>query len=216
MPIRYFHHSRTIVGAPHDRRRNYISFASYKLSRIERFIPERLRRRLRRDHEVRDERLGEATVSGENRPRPTRTPYRQLGGVHAAIHHGRRTRHNENHIGHLVGPEDLILHDSLFAQQYRASGALLSRRQPTDHSAQRLRSPRPGCFSGAADQIPSHVVIVEGVYRHGRRFLPDVPKFIEVKKRHRCLLMVDEAQQLRHDAVNRTQHSAKATSESIP
>ncbi|MEQ1827774.1 MAG: aminotransferase class I/II-fold pyridoxal phosphate-dependent enzyme [Pirellula sp.] len=97
---------------------------------------------------------------------------------------------NETVIGHLVGQPDLILHDSL-AHNSIVQGALLSgsRRRAFPHND-----------SNALDQALTELrtryrrvlVIVEGVYSMDGDF-PDLPRFIEVCKRHKCWLMVDEA-----------------------
>ena len=97
---------------------------------------------------------------------------------------------NETTIGHLVGEGDLIVHDAL-AHNSIVQGALLSgaRRRPFAHNDY-----------DALDRLLTEVrskyrrvlVAIEGVYSMDGDF-SDVPKFIEVKKRHRAMLMVDEA-----------------------
>ena len=93
-------------------------------------------------------------------------------------------------IGHLMGPEDLILHDSLahdsIIQGCRQSGAA---RQPFPHNDLL-----------ALDRILGHVrdnyrrvlIVVEGVYSMDGD-TADLPALIAVKQRHDALLMVDEA-----------------------
>ncbi|HND50760.1 MAG TPA: aminotransferase class I/II-fold pyridoxal phosphate-dependent enzyme [Pirellulaceae bacterium] len=97
---------------------------------------------------------------------------------------------NETTIGHLVGPGDLILHDSLDHNSI-IQGCLLSgaRRRPFPHNDWR-----------ALDQVLREVrheyrrvlIAVEGVYSMDGDY-PDLPRFIEVKQRHKALLFVDEA-----------------------
>ncbi|MCA9178518.1 MAG: aminotransferase class I/II-fold pyridoxal phosphate-dependent enzyme [Planctomycetales bacterium] len=97
---------------------------------------------------------------------------------------------NETTIGHLMGQGDLILHDSL-AHNSIIQGAMLSgaRRRAFPHNDWR-----------ALDEVLSEIrhcyrkvmVIVEGVYSMDGDF-PNMPKFVEVKRKHGCLLMVDEA-----------------------
>ncbi len=97
---------------------------------------------------------------------------------------------NETTIGHLVGAGDLIVHDSL-AHNSIVQGALLSgaRRRPFPHNdyaaldrmLQEIRS-----------QYRRVLIAIEGVYSMDGDYA-DVPRFIEVKKRHKALLMVDEA-----------------------
>lgn len=97
---------------------------------------------------------------------------------------------NETTIGHLVGPEDLIVHDSL-AHNSIVQGALLSGAK---------RRPFPHNDFEALDRILTDIranyrrvlIAIEGVYSMDGDF-SDVPKFVEVKKKHRALLMVDEA-----------------------
>lgn len=97
---------------------------------------------------------------------------------------------NETTIGHLFGPGDLILHDAL-SHNSIIQGCLLSgaRRRPFPHNDWR-----------AVDEILSEVrkdyrrvlIAVEGVYSMDGD-IPQLPKFIEVKERHKAQLMVDEA-----------------------
>ncbi len=100
---------------------------------------------------------------------------------------------NESVIGHLVGPGDLVLHDAL-AHNSIVQGALMSgaRRRPFTHND----------FQ-AADQLLEQfrheyrrvLMVIEGVYSMDGD-VPDLPKFIEVKRRHKALLMIDEAHSL--------------------
>lgn len=97
---------------------------------------------------------------------------------------------NETTIGHLFGPGDLILHDSLDHNSI-IQGALLSgaRRRPFPHNDWQ-----------AADEILNEIrteyrkvlLVIEGAYSMDGDF-PDLPRFIEVKKKHKSFLMVDEA-----------------------
>jgi 8-amino-7-oxononanoate synthase/acyl carrier protein len=100
---------------------------------------------------------------------------------------------NETTIGHLFGPGDLILHDSLDHNSI-IQGSILSgaRRRPFPHNDWQ-----------AADEILSEIrteyrkvlLVIEGTYSMDGDF-PDLPRFIEVKKKHKALLMVDEAHSL--------------------
>jgi 8-amino-7-oxononanoate synthase len=97
---------------------------------------------------------------------------------------------NESVIGHIVGQQDLILHDAL-SHNSIVQGAILSgsrRRafphndyQALDEALQELRR-----------RYRRTLVIVEGVYSMDGDY-PELPRFIEVCKRHHCWLMVDEA-----------------------
>jgi len=97
---------------------------------------------------------------------------------------------NETTIGHLFHPGDLILHDEL-AHNSIIQGCILSHAQ---------RRPFPHGDWQALDQILSQVrrnykrvlIVVEGVYSMDGDY-PDLPKFVEIKQRHKALLMVDEA-----------------------
>ncbi len=97
---------------------------------------------------------------------------------------------NETVIGHLMGPGDLILHDGL-AHNSIVQGCLLSgaRRRPFLHndwqSADRL-------LAQFRHEYRRVLVVIEGVYSMDGD-IPDLPRFVEVKKRHHALLMIDEA-----------------------
>ena len=111
-------------------------------------------------------------------------------GVDAAILMVGGHATNETTIGHLVGPEDLIAHDSL-AHNSIVQGALLSgaKRRPFPHNDYEALDK---ILSECRDRYRRVLVAVEGVYSMDGDY-SDVAKFIEVKKRHRAMLMVDEA-----------------------
>lgn len=100
---------------------------------------------------------------------------------------------NESTIGHLMGSGDLILHDALahnsIVQGCRMSGA---RRRAFPHNdweacgqlLQRYRS-----------EYRRVLIVVEGVYSMDGDWA-DLDRFAELKRRHRCNLMVDEAHSL--------------------
>ncbi len=100
---------------------------------------------------------------------------------------------NVTTLGHLFGPNDLILHDALIHNSV-VMGAMLSgaRRiafrhndwQAVDEILTRLR--------GDFERV---VIVVEGIYSMDGDF-PDLPRFIELKRRHKSFLMVDEAHSL--------------------
>jgi 8-amino-7-oxononanoate synthase len=93
-------------------------------------------------------------------------------------------------IGHVVGPQDLILHDAL-AHDSIIGGAKLSgaKRRPFPHNDWEA-------LDRALTQLRPHyrrvLICIEGTYSMDGD-IPDLPKFIEVKKRHGALLLVDEA-----------------------
>lgn len=97
---------------------------------------------------------------------------------------------NETVLGHLMGQDDLILYDAL-AHNSLVQGAILSgaRRRPFPH----------GDWN-AVDQILNlHrnkyrkvIIVLEGVYSMDGDY-PDLPEFIRIRKKHKTLLMIDEA-----------------------
>ena len=96
-------------------------------------------------------------------------------------------------LGYLFGPRDLIIHDA-FIHNCALEGARLS-------GAKRLSFPHNDWQ--ALDKLLERCrhehervcVVIEGLYSMDGDF-PDLPKFIEIKKRHRAFLMVDEAHSL--------------------
>ena len=133
-------------------------------------------------------------VSGE------RPVHRELECALAAIHGtedsvvlvgGHST--NVTVIGHILGRNDVIVHDALIHNSI-VQGAMLSgaRRVPfphLDHEAadRLLRDTRPR--NGRA------LLVIEGHYSMDGD-VPDLPAFIEAARRHRAWLMVDEAHAL--------------------
>ena len=97
---------------------------------------------------------------------------------------------NETTIGHLCGPGDLILHDAL-AHNSIIQGAILSgaRRRPFPHNDWKTLNELLSEFRHDYRRV---LVVIEGVYSMDGDY-PQLANFIEVKKRHRAFLMVDEA-----------------------
>lgn len=97
---------------------------------------------------------------------------------------------NETTIGHLFGPGDLILHDGL-AHNSIIQGAKLSgaRRRPFPHNDWKVLDQLLGELRHEYRRV---LVVIEGVYSMDGDY-PDLPQFVDVKKRHKCFLMVDEA-----------------------
>lgn len=97
---------------------------------------------------------------------------------------------NVTAIGHLFGPRDLVLHDELIHNSV-LQGISLS-------GARRLSFPHND--STALDAILAEqrrhfervLIIVEGIYSMDGDF-PDLPRFVEIKQKHKAFLMVDEA-----------------------
>ncbi|MEN0062383.1 MAG: aminotransferase class I/II-fold pyridoxal phosphate-dependent enzyme [Myxococcota bacterium] len=97
---------------------------------------------------------------------------------------------NVNVIGHLMKPTDLILHDELIhdsaLQGIKLSGAgrRAFRHEDPEHLDQLLTELRP--------HHEKCLIIVEGVYSMDGD-ITNYPAFVELKRKHGCLLMVDEA-----------------------
>jgi len=100
---------------------------------------------------------------------------------------------NVSAIGHLFGPKDLLIHDSLIHRSI-VTGCQLA-------GGRRLRFPHNDWQ--ALDRILTDnrhkyryaLVLVEGVYSMDGD-IADLPKLISIKKRHHALLFVDEAHSL--------------------
>ncbi len=97
---------------------------------------------------------------------------------------------NETTIGHLFGPGDLVLHDAL-AHNSILQGCLLSgaRRRSFPHNDWQTLDE---LLTENRRQYRRVLVAIEGVYSMDGDY-PDLPKFIEVKRRHNAFLMIDEA-----------------------
>ena len=100
---------------------------------------------------------------------------------------------NVTTIGYLFGPRDLVLHDELIhnstLQGVQLSGA---KRLPFPHNdwsaLDKLLSEQRGNFERV-------LVVLEGIYSMDGDY-PDLPRFVDVKRRHHAFLMVDEAHSL--------------------
>ncbi len=97
---------------------------------------------------------------------------------------------NESVIGHLVGPGDLIIHDS-FAHNSIIQGAELSgaRRRPFGHNNWEELDQ---ILTDIRHEYRRVLIAIEGLYSMDGDF-PDLSKFVEIKKRHKAWLYVDEA-----------------------
>ena len=100
---------------------------------------------------------------------------------------------NEGVIGHLLNDKDMILFDSL-AHNSIVQGALLSgaRRRPFPHNDWEAADWILKKYRGDYRRV---LIVVEGVYSMDGDY-PDLPKLIDVKKKHKVMLMVDEAHSL--------------------
>ncbi|BAZ49866.1 AMP-dependent synthetase and ligase [Nostoc sp. NIES-4103] len=97
---------------------------------------------------------------------------------------------NVTTIGHLFGPKDLILYDSLIHNSILEGCSLSGAKTlPFPHNnwqiLDQILSDRRGEFQRV-------LVAIEGVYSVDGD-IPELPQFIEIKKRHKVFLMVDEA-----------------------
>ncbi|MFE7712041.1 aminotransferase class I/II-fold pyridoxal phosphate-dependent enzyme [Streptomyces sp. NPDC057486] len=93
-------------------------------------------------------------------------------------------------IGHLMGPDDLIVHDALahdsILQGCRQSGAA---RQPFPHND---TATLDRILTNVRDRYRRVLIVVEGVYSMDGD-TADLAALIAVKQKHDALLMVDEA-----------------------
>jgi len=97
---------------------------------------------------------------------------------------------NASLLGHLFGDGDLILYDEL-AHNSIVQGSLLSEaaKRPFPHNDFEFLDRLLGDIRSKYRRV---VVAMEGVYSMDGDY-PDLPRFIEIKKRHQALLYVDEA-----------------------
>jgi 8-amino-7-oxononanoate synthase len=97
---------------------------------------------------------------------------------------------NETVIGHVVGPGDLVLHDA-FAHNSLLQGAILSgaRRRPFPHDDVAAAE---AILAQVRSQYRRVLVVIEGIYSMDGD-AADLPRFVSLAKRHKALLMVDEA-----------------------
>lgn len=97
---------------------------------------------------------------------------------------------NVSTIGYLFGPRDLILHDELIhnsvLQGIQLSGA---RRLPFAHNDWAALD---AILQDQRHHFERVLIVLEGIYSMDGDF-PDLPRFIEIKRRHKAFLMVDEA-----------------------
>ena len=100
---------------------------------------------------------------------------------------------NVTTLGHLLGPEDLILHDTL-AHNSIIQGAKLSgatRRAFAHNDWQAMDA----VLSEDRRRYRRVLIAIEGVYSMDGDF-PELLRFVELKKKHKTLLLVDEAHSL--------------------
>ncbi|MFJ2261648.1 aminotransferase class I/II-fold pyridoxal phosphate-dependent enzyme [Streptomyces sp. NPDC087844] len=111
-------------------------------------------------------------------------------GTEAAIVFAGGHATNVATIGHLFGPEDLVLHDE-WIHDSALRGCMLSgaRRRPFPHNDWRALDSMLGTLRS---QHRRALVLIEGAYSQDGD-LPDLRRFIDVKKHHGAMLMIDEA-----------------------
>jgi len=97
---------------------------------------------------------------------------------------------NVSTIGHLFGPKDLIVHDALIHNSALLGSELSgARRMPFAHNDWEALDQ---LLTQCRLQYERVLIIVEGLYSMDGD-VPDLPHFVEIKRRHRAFLMVDEA-----------------------
>lgn len=97
---------------------------------------------------------------------------------------------NVTTIGHLFGPKDLILHDELIhnsvVQGITLSGA---KRLPFAHNDWAALD---AILADQRHHFERVLIVLEGIYSMDGDY-PDLPRFVDIKRRHKVFLMVDEA-----------------------
>ncbi len=97
---------------------------------------------------------------------------------------------NVTTIGHLFGPKDLILHDELIHNSVLQGIALSgAKRLPFAHNDW---SALDAILLEQRHQFEQVLVVLEGIYSMDGDY-PNLPRFVELKRRHKVFLMVDEA-----------------------
>jgi len=97
---------------------------------------------------------------------------------------------NVSTIGHLFGPKDLIVHDALIHNSALVGSQLSgARRIPFAHNDWEALDQ---LLTQCRLQYERVLILVEGLYSMDGD-IPDLPRFVDVKRRHRAFLMVDEA-----------------------
>ena len=128
---------------------------------------------------------GEKTIHGE-----LENAIASCLGTEAAILFVGGHATNESTLGHLFGPGDLILHDTL-AHNSIVQGAILSgaRRRTFPHNDWQAADK---LLAELRPQYRRVVIAIEGVYSMDGDIAP-MPRFVELRNRHKTFLYVDEA-----------------------
>jgi 8-amino-7-oxononanoate synthase len=97
---------------------------------------------------------------------------------------------NVTTIGHLFGPQDLILHDELIHNSVLQGIALSgARRLPFPHNDWAALDAILGQQRHHFQRV---LIVLEGIYSMDGDY-PELPRFVDLKQRYRAFLMVDEA-----------------------
>lgn len=100
---------------------------------------------------------------------------------------------NVSTIGYLFGPRDLVIHDSLIhnsvLEGIRLAGSARRSFPHNDPAA------LDGILAEIRGQFERTLIVIEGHYSMDGD-IPDLPAFIDIKRRHQAFLMVDEAHAL--------------------
>jgi 8-amino-7-oxononanoate synthase len=100
---------------------------------------------------------------------------------------------NVTTIGYLFGPKDLVIHDALIhnsvLEGIKLSGAARWSFPHNDASA------LDTMLSDIRGQFERVLIVIEGLYSMDGD-IPDLPRFVDIKSRHKAFLMVDEAHSL--------------------
>ena len=100
---------------------------------------------------------------------------------------------NVSTIGHLFGAKDLVVHDALIHNSILMGSELAgARRIPFAHNDWEALDRLLGQCRLQYERV---LIVLEGIYSMDGDF-PDLPRFVEIKRRHRAFLMVDEAHSL--------------------
>ncbi len=133
-------------------------------------------------------------VSGEKQiHRDLETALAEFLGTPASIVFVSGHATNVTTIGHLMGPGDLIVHDTL-AHNSILQGARLSGATTRGFAHNDWRA-LDALLSGIRHGFRRVLIAIEAVYSMDGDF-PDLVRFVEVKKKHRAMLFVDEAHSL--------------------
>lgn len=100
---------------------------------------------------------------------------------------------NVTTIGYLFGPKDLVIHDALIhnsvVQGVQLSGA---HRRSFPHNDWQVLDRILTEIRGQYERV---LIVLEGIYSMDGDY-PDLPRFVDIKRRHKAFLMVDEAHAL--------------------